>query len=299
VRIQDRNVGLVFQNYAIFTHLSVFKNLSYGLEVKKLNKHEINSRVRAMAKRMNIEGRLDQPASSLSVNELQKLAIGRSAITEPKIFLLDEPLSNIDAAFRAYMRAELKVLQNEFGQTMVYVTHDQIEAMSLADRIAVINEGVLQQYGTPLDVYNDPQNVFVANFIGSPCMNLIDGDVRREGDNLGIHLSNDVNLTLDNRAQSLMSDMKNHERIVMGVRPQDIVFKGQQETDAIELNGKVDVVERVGPNRIIHIDIGPSEIRTTNDEGRVKVSENVQVFIPQDKFLLFDAHSGNRINTNQ
>ena len=296
VRVQDRKVGFVFQNYAIFTHLSVFKNLSYGLEVRRrLKKDEIKRRVIAMAHRMNIGDRLDQHASSLSVNELQKLAIGRSAITEPKIFLLDEPLSNVDAAFRAYMRAELKVLQHELGQTMIYVTHDQVEAMSLADKIAVMNDGVLQQYGTPLDVYNDPHNVFVANFIGSPRMNLIDGGIRRQGDDLGIRLSNGVGVALDDRTQSQLSSKKNGHRIVLGVRPQDVVFEGHQGADAIEMNGKVDVVERVGPSRIVHIDVSATEIRATNDQGQAMASEHLRVFIPKGSFFLFDGDSGARI----
>ena len=168
-----RKVGFVFQNYAIFTHLSVRKNLAFGLQVRGLPKADVERRVAAMAALMRLEDRLDWPTAKLSVNELQKVAIGRSAITEPEIFLLDEPLSNLDAAFRAFMRTELKHLQHQFQQTMVYVIHDQIEAMSLADRIAVMDLGVLQQYGSPIEVYNEPCNVFVANFMGSPSMNLV------------------------------------------------------------------------------------------------------------------------------
>ena len=149
-----RDVGFVFQNYAIFTHMTVRKNLEFGLRVRGVEKSEIARRVQNMADLMRLNDRIDWRTSKLSVNELQKVAIGRSAITEPEIFLLDEPLSNLDAAFRAFMRTELKHLQHEFQQTMVYVTHDQIEAMSLADRIAVMDLGLLQQYGTPNEVYN-------------------------------------------------------------------------------------------------------------------------------------------------
>ncbi|MCH8092471.1 MAG: ATP-binding cassette domain-containing protein, partial [Proteobacteria bacterium] len=168
-----RDVGFVFQNYAIFTHMTVRKNLEFGLKVRGVGKREIARRVGNMAELMRLNDRLDWRTSKLSVNELQKVAIGRSAVTEPEIFLLDEPLSNLDAAFRAFMRTELKHLQHEFQQTMVYVTHDQIEAMSLADRIAVMDLGLLQQYGTPNEVYNKPCNTFVANFMGSPSMNLL------------------------------------------------------------------------------------------------------------------------------
>jgi len=162
-----RNIGFVFQNYAIFTHLSVFENLAFALRVRRLARREIDRRVREIAALMQLSDRLDWPSSRLSVNEMQKLAIGRSAIAEPAIFLLDEPLSNVDAAFRVFMRAELKRIQRTLQQTMVYVTHDQTEAMSLADRIAVLDRGLLQQFDTPAAVYNRPRNTFVARFMGS------------------------------------------------------------------------------------------------------------------------------------
>ena len=170
-----RGVGFVFQNYAIFTHMTVRQNLAYGPRMRGAPKAEIDRRVGAIAELLQLTPLLDRKADRLSVNILQRVAIGRSAIMEPAIFLLDEPLSNVDAAFRAVMRTELKQLQRQFRQTMVYVTHDQLEAMTMADRIAVMDHGVLQQVGTPLEVYNNPANVFVARFIGSPGMNLLPG----------------------------------------------------------------------------------------------------------------------------
>ncbi|TJV28313.1 MAG: ABC transporter ATP-binding protein, partial [Mesorhizobium sp.] len=170
-----RGVGFVFQNYAIFTHMSVRQNLAYGPKMRDAPKAETDRRVGAIAEMLQLTALLDRKADRLSVNILQRVAIGRSAIMEPAIFLLDEPLSNVDAAFRALMRTELKQLQRQFRQTMVYVTHDQLEAMTMADRIAVMDHGVLQQVGTPLEVYNNPANVFVAGFIGAPGMNLLRG----------------------------------------------------------------------------------------------------------------------------
>jgi len=170
-----RGVGFVFQNYAIFTHMTVRQNLAYGPKMRGAAKAEIDRRVGAIAEMLQLSPLLDRKADRLSVNILQRVAIGRSAIMEPAIFLLDEPLSNVDAAFRAVMRTELKQLQRQFRQTMVYVTHDQLEAMTMADRIAVMDHGVLQQVGTPLEVYNNPVNVFVARFIGAPGMNLLKG----------------------------------------------------------------------------------------------------------------------------
>lgn len=295
VKIQDRNIGFVFQNYAIFTHLTVYKNLSYGLEVKKVGKSEIEQRVRAMADRMSITHRLDQPASSLSVNEMQKLAIGRSAIVEPRIFLLDEPLSNLDAGFRAYMRAELKVLQHEFGQTMIYVTHDQIEAMSLADKIAIINEGKLMQYGAPLEIYNNPSNRFVANFIGSPRMNLIDGEVREESGALKLMVHGGAEIPLTGQIRSeFSSDSKVHVGS-FGIRPQDIYFGSRRADDDIEMHGVVEVLERVGPKRLAYLQVLETMFIAIDDQDQLRVGDAVPFYLPPAKSLAFDMESGRRL----
>ena len=287
-RIQDRNIGFVFQNYAIFTHLSVYRNLSYGLEVKKINKSEVDSRVRAMADRMSITHRLEQPASSLSVNEMQKLAIGRSAIVEPRIFLLDEPLSNLDAGFRAYMRAELKVLQHEFGQTMIYVTHDQIEAMSLADKIAIIDQGKLMQYGSPLDIYNSPDNRFVANFIGSPGMNLIDGKLREEKSQLKLMVHGGAEIPLKGQVKSNFTSDGSVHSGSFGIRPQDIYFGDKRSSNDIEMKGIVDVLERVGPKRIVHLQVSETNFIAFDDQDQLKLGEKVSFFLPSEKSMAFD-----------
>src|SRR5437764_3091575 len=170
-----RNVGFVFQNYAIFTHMRVYDNLAFGLRVRKPrpDRAEIDREVKRVAEIVGVARILERKAGRLSVNDMQKVALGRSMIVAPAIFLLDEPFSNLDAAFRAYMRAELKRIQHEVGQTTVYVTHDQVEAMSMADRIAVMDLGVLQQYGSPDEIYNRPANRFVAGFVGSTRMNFL------------------------------------------------------------------------------------------------------------------------------
>jgi multiple sugar transport system ATP-binding protein len=295
VKIQDRNIGFVFQNYAIFTHLSVYKNLSYGLEVKKIEKSEIERRVRAMADRMSISHRLDQPASSLSVNEMQKLAIGRSAIVEPRIFLLDEPLSNLDAGFRAYMRAELKVLQHEFGQTMIYVTHDQIEAMSLADKIAIINEGKLMQYGSPLDIYNNPNNRFVANFVGSPRMNLIDGELREERGSLKLMVHGGAEIPLSGQVRSHFNTDGRVHSGSFGIRPQDIYFGARRAEDDIEMHGVVEVLERVGPKRLAYLQVLETMFLAIDDQDQLSVGDEVPFYLPPAKSLAFDLASGRRL----
>lgn len=294
-KIQDRNIGFVFQNYAIFTHLTVYKNLSYGLEVKKVPKPEIDRRVRAMADRMSITHRLDQPASSLSVNEMQKLAIGRSAIVEPRIFLLDEPLSNLDAGFRAYMRAELKVLQHEFGQTMIYVTHDQIEAMSLADKIAIIDQGKLMQYGTPLEIYNNPANRFVANFVGSPRMNLIDGELRDEAGKLKLMVHGGAEIPLTGKIrQDFTGDAKVHSGS-FGIRPQDIYFGQRRSSEDIELHGVVEVLERVGPKRLAYLQVLETMFLAFDDQDQLQLGAEVPFFLPPQKSMAFDLQSGRRL----
>lgn len=294
-RIQDRNIGFVFQNYAIFTHLSVYKNLSYGLEVKKFAKDDIKRRVHAMADRMSISHRLEQPAASLSVNEMQKLAIGRSAIMEPQIFLLDEPLSNLDAGFRAYMRAELKVLQHEFGQTMIYVTHDQIEAMSLADKIAIIDQGKLMQYGSPLDIYNSPNNRFVANFVGSPRMNLIDGELREEENQLKLMVQGGAEIILQGQVKSdFTSDGKVHSGS-FGIRPQDIYFGERRASNDIAMRGTVEILERVGPKRLAYLQVLETIFLAFDDQDQLKLGDEVPFFLPPGKSMAFDMISGQRL----
>lgn len=295
VPIQDRNIGFVFQNYAIFTHLTVFKNLSYGLEVKKVPKAEIDRRVRAMADRMSIAHRLDQPAASLSVNEMQKLAIGRSAITEPRIFLLDEPLSNLDAGFRAYMRAELKVLQHEFGQTMIYVTHDQIEAMSLADKIAIIDRGKLMQYGTPLEIYNNPQNRFVANFVGSPRMNLIDGELREDAGQLRLMVHGGAEIPLGGPIRQAFHGASGTHAGSFGIRPQDIYFGDRRSEADVEMHGVVEVLERVGPKRLAYLQVLETDFLAFDDQDQLHVGDEVRFFLPPEKSLAFDLNSGQRL----
>ncbi|MSO73781.1 MAG: ABC transporter ATP-binding protein [Alphaproteobacteria bacterium] len=290
-----RDVGFVFQNYAIFTHMTVYDNLAFGLSVRKLARAEIDRRVRAMAALMRLEDRLEWPSAKLSVNELQKVAIGRSAITEPAIFLLDEPLSNLDAAFRAFMRTELKHLQDQFQQTMVYVTHDQIEAMSLADRIAVMNLGVLQQYDTPAEVYNRPRNVFVANFMGSPSMNFLPCRLRTEGSALGFDfgeagtLAVGADLDLERRARAITLT-----EVLFGIRPEDIAVTSSDEAGG--LRAVVSFVEPIGPRTIVHLTLGGKTVKVAKKKRfKVEIGAVVRLIPLVGKCHLFDAATGDAI----
>lgn len=288
VAMGRRGVGFVFQNYAIFTHMSVYDNLAYGLKVAGVGSAEINRRVVAMADFLQLTPLLKQPSAKLSVNILQRLAIGRSAIVEPAIFLLDEPLSNVDAAFRAVMRTELKHLQRQFRQTMVYVTHDQLEAMTMADRIAVMDHGVLQQVGTPLEVYNDPVNLFVADFIGAPGMNRLKGTLAESDRGLVVDLG-----PLGLNAPLLPEVAEGARRagareVVYGFRPERVTFADQ---GGIPM--QVTFVERIGARTIVHFGLGEQAVKAVldNDVG-VFPGAAANVLIEPDAVRLFDAASG-------
>ncbi|TIS75666.1 MAG: ABC transporter ATP-binding protein, partial [Mesorhizobium sp.] len=259
-----RGVGFVFQNYAIFTHMSVRQNLAYGPKMRGAPKAEIDRRVGAIAEMLQLTPLLDRKADRLSVNILQRVAIGRSAIMEPAIFLLDEPLSNVDAAFRAVMRTELKQLQRQFRQTMVYVTHDQLEAMTMADRIAVMDHGLLQQVGTPLEVYNDPANVFVARFIGAPGMNLLRGRPAESDRGLVVDLG-PLGVTPPLPAEVTAAVRGSHGDVLYGFRPeQATLVEGGRG-----LSLPATFVERIGARTIIHLGDGEAAVKAVfdNDVG--------------------------------
>src|SRR5256885_7305425 len=269
-----RNVGFVFQNYAIFTHMRVYDNLAFGLRVRKPRpgKEEIDREVKRVAEIVGVARILERKAGRLSVNDMQKVALGRSMIVNPAIFLLDEPFSNLDAAFRAYMRAELKRIQHEVGQTMVYVTHDQIEAMSMADRIAVMNLGVLQQYGTPAEIYDSPANRFVAGFVGSTQMNFLPASFAK--------LRPPTNGAAD---------------VTMGVRAENLRLVEPDSPDAA-LRGKVNLVEPLGAKDVVHLSLDRHDVRVIGVPGRrPHVGDNVGVAADLERVHFFDDETGEAI----
>jgi multiple sugar transport system ATP-binding protein len=268
-----RNVGFVFQNYAIFTHMRVYDNLAFGLRVRKPKptSDEIDGEVRRVAEIVGVTGALERKAGRLSVNDMQKVALGRSMIVNPAIFLLDEPFSNLDAAFRAYMRAELKRIQQEVGQTMVYVTHDQVEAMSMADHIAVMNLGVLQQYGTPHEIYNSPTNRFVAGFVGSTQMNFLPAS------ELPIELP---------------SSAANGRAATVGIRPENVTIVPPDAPEAL-LKAKVNLVEPLGAKDVVHLTVDRHDLRVIATPGkRPRIGENVGLVFDRQLIHLFDDETG-------
>jgi len=288
VAMGRRGVGFVFQNYAIFTHMSVRQNLDYGLRMTGRPGAEISSRTKAIAEFLQLTGLLDRPAAGLSVNILQRVAIGRSAVMEPAIFLLDEPLSNVDAAFRAVMRTELKQLQREFKQTMVYVTHDQLEAMTMADRIAVMDHGVLQQVGSPLQVYNDPANVFVARFIGAPGMNLLKGRPVETPSGLAVDLGR-MGLTPVLPAPLAAAARGANGDVWYGFRPESLHFAPPGTGIARE----VSFVERIGARTIVHLGFGEDGFKAVFDRSSGLTLGEVAHLAPEPTSVrLFDAATG-------
>jgi len=288
-----RGVGFMFQNYAVFTYLNVYDNIAFGLKIRKRPPDEIDREVRDVARLLRIHHLLGMMASKLSINDMQKVALARSMITKPQIFLLDEPLSNLDAALRNIMRAELKKIQQELGQTTVYVTHDQVEAMSLADKIAVMNFAVLQQYDTPHNIYNRPKNLFVANFIGSPTINFMNGVYRN-----GEFLLDDFNrgkISISVETRKLVEKQLKGPKVVLGVRPEHM--KIDEGRDSGGLRAEVASFEPLGSKTIVylHPDANPGVILKSSMESdyKPKIGEVKTLVFEEKSIYLFDRESTN------
>jgi multiple sugar transport system ATP-binding protein len=288
-----RGVGFVFQNYAVFTYMTVFQNIAFGLKIRKMPYDEIEREVREVASLLQIRHLLSMNASSLSINDMQKVALARSMITKPQIFLLDEPLSNLDAALRNIMRAELKKIQQELGQTTIYVTHDQVEAMSLADKIAVMNFAILQQYDTPHNIYNKPKNLFVANFIGSPTINFFDGEYKNGGCVLSDFENGKIKISKKN-ADQINKSLK-QEKVVVGIRPEHLKLRDKSEGYAAKLKAKIVGHEPLGSKTIVylHPDANPSLIvkSSMDSDYKPRIGEIKCLNFNENALYFFDKES--------
>ncbi len=273
---RDRDIGMVFQSYALYPHMTVKENLAFGLTLRKVPKTEIDARVNEAAKMLEIEPLLARRPKELSGGQRQRVAIGRSIVRRPQVFLFDEPLSNLDAALRVQMRAEILSLHRRLGTTMVYVTHDQVEAMTLATRIAVLNEGVLQQVGPPAELFHHPANRFVAGFIGSPSMNFFDGVVAH-----GAFESNGLTVALPVGVQGLAEGTP----LTLGIRPHDVTLG---EGGAM---GGIQVVESMGWEAFLHVQIAAGRVvaRVEGALAQSKSGDRVSVKIDSARIHLFDA----------
>jgi multiple sugar transport system ATP-binding protein len=290
----ERNVAMVFQDYALYPHMSVFDNLSFGLRHQKSPRKEIDQRVRNIAEVLGITPLLDRRPAELSGGQRQRVALGRALVRESVVFLMDEPLSNLDAALRIRTRTEIKALQQRIRTTTLYVTHDQEEAMVLSDRIAVMRDGVLQQFDRPEVVYGDPVNVFVGTFIGSPAMNLLEGTVGLEGGR-PILTHGDVHLALDPAiARAGVGALARPRRVNLGIRPEGVRLA--REAGPSSLPARVFLVEPVGPVTYVDLRVNSSLIRASVDPAlRPRAEDVFHVSIAADKAFLFDAESGQRI----
>ena len=289
-----RDIGFVFQSYAIFTHLTARANIGFGLRVRKLDAATVESEVTRVARLLEIEHLLDRRATQLSVNDLQKVAIGRSMIGNPRIFLLDEPFSNLDAAFRTYMRAELKKLQRELSQTMIYVTHDQVEAMSMAEQIAIMNQGKLEQYGSPDAVYNRPRTRFVAEFVGSTRMNFLPAAVAG-GETVRVTPLVPGAGAIELAASEV--DLAGAgDAITLAVRPEHLTVAG----DDADVRGSVSLVEPLGARTVVHVAVGDATVRiVVVPSVRPKIGDTIGVRAARTHVHLFDDASGRSLMRNE
>jgi multiple sugar transport system ATP-binding protein len=286
----DRNIAMVFQSYALYPHMSVKQNMSFGLEESTdMAAAEISETVTEAAEMMGIGDLLDRKPGELSGGQQQRVALGRAIVRDPEVFLMDEPLSNLDAKLRSKMRTELQRLQDDLGVTTVYVTHDQTEAMTMGDRIAVLDEGVLQQVGTPLECYHEPANRFVADFIGEPSMNFFDVEV--QGDRL---LADVLSYQLSTETRSVIGD---RTELTLGIRPEDIELR-TEATDAHDFETVVDVVEPTGDENNLYLTFDPDAaepdtfIATTGGMNRIEAGQPIVAHIPERAIHLFDADTG-------
>jgi len=270
---KDRGIAMVFQSYALYPHMTVYKNMAFGMKMARSDKAEIDRRVRDAAKILQLDQLLDRRPAQLSGGQRQRVAIGRAIVRDPKVFLFDEPLSNLDAALRVQTRIEIAKLHQDLASTIVYVTHDQVEAMTLADKIVVLNGGNVEQIGKPLDLYNHPSNLFVAGFIGSPKMNFVNGtvtQVRETG--LSIDLGESDDLQLDCVPDSVAVG----DRVTLGARPEHM---DEGEGGALTLRGLVDVVEHLGDVSYLYITLPGGANVTVSSPGTSSAAGGEQISI--------------------
>ena len=285
---KDRNIGLVFQNWALYPHMKVYENIAFPLRLKKLPEEEIRKKVREVAEMLRIGHLLDRLPWQLSGGQQQRVAIARALVKEPRVLLLDEPLSNLDAVLRISVRAELKRLQRRLGITTIYVTHDQAEALAMADRIALINEGRLVQVGTPDEVYTRPATVFVGGFLGNPPMNFVDAEIRLEGEE-PVAVVGEARLRLPRRYWGVIRERGLREAI-LGLRPEDITIRGSPGENC--LPGKVYGIEPLGRESIVVVEVGETLIKALAGRGlRLGLDQEVWLCIEPEKVVVFDKKS--------
>jgi multiple sugar transport system ATP-binding protein len=284
----DRDIAMVFQNYALYPHMSVYDNMAFGLKMRKFDRHEIGKRVKEAAEILGIGEYLKRKPRQLSGGQRQRVALGRAIVRHPRVFLFDEPLSNLDAKLRVQMRVELKKLHLRLGTTAVYVTHDQVEAMTLGDRVVVMKDGLVQQVGDPLELYNQPANKFVAGFIGSPAMNfatvtMTDGNGRLAAKNSGMEI--EVPGTLAERLRPHVG-----QQVTVGIRPEDLHVASDADPAGLTFNSKIEVVEQLGSEILLDMRVGEGTmVAAVDPTTRAKVQDTMRLAVNPARLHFFDA----------
>jgi multiple sugar transport system ATP-binding protein len=284
---KDRDIAMVFQSYALYPHMSVFDNLAFGLKLRKMPKAEIDTRVREAAGILGLDKYLDRKPKALSGGQRQRVALGRAIVREPKVFLMDEPLSNLDAKLRVQTRAEIARIHRRLGTTIVYVTHDQVEAMTMGDRIAVMKDGLLLQVGTPEELYTHPANLFVAGFIGSPAMNFV--TVTTAGGEL---MMGQTRLSLGGEPARVVAAQIPGKSLTIGFRPEHLKLANGTTDSVMRFPAEVDVVEYLGNEELIHARAeGNDIVALLPSDRKVKAGEQVELAVPLDRLYVFDPTS--------
>lgn len=293
---KDRDIAMVFQNYALYPHMSVYDNMAFGLKIRKFDKADIEARVGEAAKILDIEPLLDRKPKQLSGGQRQRVAVGRAIVRHPKVFLFDEPLSNLDAKLRVQMRAEISGLHNRLQATMIYVTHDQVEAMTMGDKIVVMKDGIIQQIGDPLTLYNTPINRFVAGFIGSPPMNFMTMKIVEEGGSI-VGDEGNFKLKLQGRLAEVAKGYVGKE-VVFGIRPEDL----EHTTDAAEgeyISSAIEVVEPLGAEIHIYVNTGSHQlIARIPPTVTAHVGDSTRFIPNQERAILFDMETERALNVD-
>lgn len=278
---KDRRIAMVFQNYALYPHMSVYNNMAYGLKLQKHSKQEIKKRVEEAAALLQLEDYLQRKPRQLSGGQRQRVAMGRALVRKPEVFLFDEPLSNLDAKLRHQMRVELKKLHRNLKTTMIYVTHDQVEAMTLADKIVVMNNGRIEQIGTPDEIYNTPASRFVAGFIGSPPMNFFTGEINKTH----VRLLNNYEISLPDK------DRTSHKGdAIIGIRPEKIHFSTSPQENWMPI--KIDFVEKLGAGKLLYSYIGEEQLVLSQSNGDNSRMDKGWAHFPPDAIYIFSSEDG-------
>lgn len=297
---KDRDVAVVFQNYALYPHMTVYDNIAFPLKMRKLSKEEVKDKVIKISQMLGISELLKRKPRELSGGQMQRVALGRALVREPKLFLLDEPLSNLDSKLRIQMRSEIKKLQKRVGVTTIYITHDQTEAMGMADKIVILNEGIIQQIGTPEEVYKKPQNIFVANFIGNPQINILNFEIIKKEDGRPISLkAENMSINIPKIWYDVLSSFgESIKNISLGIRPKDIFLADYSDSNSMHFKGELCFVEMLGDETIYEFKLENNSIIHVSNLSVDSSLKNDSKLILETKYediLLFNSDTGIRI----